>query len=141
MTVRRDLAGREASQKMRSDVIFRYSSLTKTIVAAATMTLVDRGVLQLDDPVTRRPPTFRPKLANGEEPRLELYHVLTHTAGLTYAMFQPEGGTWNWGGAYGHHWFVDPVNRLTVVALTNTALEGMVDGFVSELRNAVYVGA
>jgi CubicO group peptidase (beta-lactamase class C family) len=47
-------------------------------------------------------------------------------------------GTWNWGGVYGHHWYVDPVNGLTVVALTNTSLEGMVGGFVVELREAVY---
>lgn len=33
-------------------------------------------------------------------------------------------GTWNWGGVYGHHWYVDPVNRLTVIALINTAMEG-----------------
>jgi len=30
------------------------------------------------------------------------------------------------------------VNRLTIVALTNTSLEGMVGGFVGELREAVY---
>jgi CubicO group peptidase (beta-lactamase class C family) len=47
-------------------------------------------------------------------------------------------GTWNWGGVYGHHWFVDPVNRLTVIAMTNTTLEGMVGRFVGELRDAVY---
>jgi CubicO group peptidase (beta-lactamase class C family) len=47
-------------------------------------------------------------------------------------------GTWSWGGVYGHHWYVDPVNRLTVIALTNTALEGMVGGFVGELMEAVY---
>ena len=33
-------------------------------------------------------------------------------------------GTWRWGGAYGHSWFVDPVRRLSVVALTNTAVAG-----------------
>jgi CubicO group peptidase (beta-lactamase class C family) len=49
-------------------------------------------------------------------------------------------GTWNWGGVYGHHWYVDPVNRLTVVAMTNTALEGMIGGFVGELMEAVYGG-
>src|SRR5581483_5494054 len=32
-------------------------------------------------------------------------------------------GTWKWGGVYGHHWYVDPVHRLAVVAMTNTALE------------------
>ena len=38
----------------------------------------------------------------------------------------PQGvGTWKWGGVYGHHWYVDPRNGLTVVALSNTAVEGM----------------
>ena len=47
-------------------------------------------------------------------------------------------GTWKWGGVYGHHWYVDPRNRLSVVTLTNTALEGMAGGFVVQLMNAVY---
>ena len=92
------LADRETSQKMRSDAIFRYSSLTKPIVAAATMTLVERGVIQLDDPVTRWLPAFKPKLTSGDEPRIEVRHLLTHTSGLTYAMFQPEGGTYERAG-------------------------------------------
>jgi CubicO group peptidase (beta-lactamase class C family) len=92
------LADRDGGRKMREDTIFRYSSLTKTIVATATMVLVERGVLKLDDPVTRWLPDFRPKLSNGDEPRLEVRHLLTHTAGLTYAMFQPEGGTYERAG-------------------------------------------
>lgn len=47
-------------------------------------------------------------------------------------------GTIQWGGAYGHSWFVDPRNALTVVALTNTAFEGMIGRFVLDLRNAAY---
>lgn len=47
-------------------------------------------------------------------------------------------GTWRWGGAYGHHWFVDPARGLSVVALTNTLYEGMHGAFVDELRDAVY---
>ena len=47
-------------------------------------------------------------------------------------------GTWKWGGVYGHHWFVDPVNRLSVGALSNTTVEGMAGGFVAELRDAIY---
>ncbi len=51
----------------------------------------------------------------------------------------PQGaGTWKWGGVYGHHWFVDPERRLTLVALTNTAVEGMAGAFVAEILNAVY---
>lgn len=49
-------------------------------------------------------------------------------------------GTWRWGGAYGHSWFVDHAPGLSVVALTNTALEGMSGGgrFPQDLRDAVY---
>jgi CubicO group peptidase (beta-lactamase class C family) len=47
-------------------------------------------------------------------------------------------GTWSWAGVYGHHWYVDPINRLTVIAMTNTTLEGMAGAFVGELREAVY---
>ncbi|MBD7921632.1 serine hydrolase domain-containing protein [Xanthomonas bonasiae] len=47
-------------------------------------------------------------------------------------------GTWRWGGAYGHNWFVDPALQLSVVALTNTLYEGMSGAFVVELRDAVY---
>jgi len=47
-------------------------------------------------------------------------------------------GTWAWGGAWGHSWFVDAGHRLVVVALTNTALEGMVGAFPSQVRDAVY---
>jgi CubicO group peptidase (beta-lactamase class C family) len=43
-----------------------------------------------------------------------------------------------WNGAYGHKWFIDPANELTVVALTNTAFEGMVGRFTIDVRNAVY---
>lgn len=47
-------------------------------------------------------------------------------------------GTIQWSGAYGHSWFVDPAHELTVVALTNTAFEGMSGAFPREIRDAVY---
>ena len=49
-------------------------------------------------------------------------------------------GTLNWGGVYGHTWFVDPAKKITVVALTNTAPEGLVGKFPNALRAAVYEG-
>ncbi len=49
-------------------------------------------------------------------------------------------GTWRWGGAYGHSWFVDRPQRLSVVAFTNTLYEGMSGRFVADVRNAVYAG-
>lgn len=47
-------------------------------------------------------------------------------------------GTIRWGGVYGHSWFVDREKGLTVVALTNTALEGMWGQFTLDLRDAIY---
>lgn len=47
-------------------------------------------------------------------------------------------GTLQWDGAYGHKWFIDPVRGLTVVALTNTAFEGMNGRFPVDLRDAIY---
>ncbi|MCR4160129.1 beta-lactamase family protein [Kerstersia gyiorum] len=48
-------------------------------------------------------------------------------------------GTWRWGGAYGHSWFVDRARGLSVVAFTNTLYEGMSGRFVNDLRDAVYL--
>lgn len=47
-------------------------------------------------------------------------------------------GTLQWGGVYGHSWFVDPVSELTVIGLTNTAVAGMTGAFPLAVRNAVY---
>jgi CubicO group peptidase (beta-lactamase class C family) len=47
-------------EPMRRDTIFRIASLTKPILAAATMMLVDDGTLALDEPVDR----LLPELAN-----------------------------------------------------------------------------
>lgn len=55
------------------------------------------------------------------------------------AAASPESaGTWRWGGAYGHSWFVDRTAGLSVVAFTNTLYEGMSGAFVNALRDAVY---
>jgi CubicO group peptidase (beta-lactamase class C family) len=47
-------------------------------------------------------------------------------------------GTVEWGGVYGHNWFFDPANGLTVVSLTNTTWEGVGGRFPQDVRDAVY---
>jgi CubicO group peptidase (beta-lactamase class C family) len=47
-------------------------------------------------------------------------------------------GTYAWGGVYGHSWFVDPELELSVVALTNTAVEGVAGIFPVAVRDAIY---
>ena len=47
-------------------------------------------------------------------------------------------GSYEWGGVWGHTWWVDPVNKLTVLILTNTAVEGMSGKLPSDIKKAVY---
>ena len=80
------LADREAGRPMRENAVFRYSSVTKPFVSAAVMKLVEDGKLNLDDPVTKWLPDFRPKLADGTQPVITLRQLLNHTSGLTYGL-------------------------------------------------------
>jgi len=47
-------------------------------------------------------------------------------------------GTYEWGGIYGHRWFVDPVIKLSAVIMTNTANEGCSGAFPQHIRDALY---
>ena len=47
-------------------------------------------------------------------------------------------GTVSWGGLYGHSWFIDAAARLTVVAMTNTAVEGCLGSYPGAIARAVY---
>lgn len=82
------LADREAGVPMREDAIFRLASITKPIVSAAAMRLVEQGVLALDQLVTHWLPDFRPRLADGSVPEITIHHLLTHTSGLSYRFLE-----------------------------------------------------
>jgi CubicO group peptidase (beta-lactamase class C family) len=88
------LADREQKRPMRENALFRYASVTKPIVSAVALILFSQGKLQLDDPVVKWLPSFRPKLPNGEFASITIQHLLTHTAGLTYRFFQEDKGTY-----------------------------------------------
>ncbi|QIG49230.1 beta-lactamase family protein [Nordella sp. HKS 07] len=80
----RGFADREDGRPVRRDTLFRLASVTKPFVAAAALAMMDRGLIGLDDPVSRYLPYFTPELADGSAPRITLRHLLTHTAGLSY---------------------------------------------------------
>jgi CubicO group peptidase (beta-lactamase class C family) len=91
-TVYRGVQGqfdREAGIPMREDAIFRLASVTKPIVAATALALIERGKLSLDDTATRYLPEFRPKLRDGRAPDILIRHLLTHTSGLAYPTIEP----------------------------------------------------
>ncbi len=79
---------------MPLDAIFRIYSMTKPLVSVATMQLVERGKLQLTDPVARYLPAFADvQVGSAEQGALHLqrpraaitvYDLLRHTAGMTY---------------------------------------------------------
>jgi len=89
------LADREAGRAMKEDDIFRLASITKPIVTAAAMRMIELGKLRLDTPVTDILPDFKPKLPDGSTPVITIRHLLTHTAGLSYDFLQPENGPYN----------------------------------------------
>lgn len=77
------MADRHYLKLSELDSIFRFSSLTKPIVAATILAMVEAGLLGIDDAVTKHLPYFTPQLSDGSRPKITVRHLLTHTAGLT----------------------------------------------------------
>ncbi|MFD7699926.1 serine hydrolase domain-containing protein [Streptomyces caelestis] len=91
----RDVA---AGLPVESDTLWRIYSMTKPVTAVAALVLVEEGLLSLDDPVGRHLPAFaRPRVyesGSGDGVRtrppagpLLVRHLMTHTAGLTFAFY------------------------------------------------------
>jgi CubicO group peptidase (beta-lactamase class C family) len=89
---RRDV---EAALPVEHDTIWRIYSMTKPVTSVAVMMLYEQGRLQLTDPVARYIPSFtdvrvyssgpalKPLTVPAAEP-VRIWHLLTHTSGLTY---------------------------------------------------------
>jgi CubicO group peptidase (beta-lactamase class C family) len=86
---------REQSLPVEVDTIWRLASMTKPITSVAAMMLYEEGAFELKDPVARWIPAFenprvyrsgfgaRAETRPAVEP-IRVWHLLTHTAGLTY---------------------------------------------------------
>lgn len=85
----------EAKLPLETDTIFRMYSMTKPVTSVAAMMLYEEGAFDLRDPISRFIPAFtdarvfrggtalRPVTAPASEP-IRIWHLLSHTAGLTY---------------------------------------------------------
>ena len=85
----------ETSAPITDYTMYRIYSMTKPITSIALMMLVERGLLQLTDPVSKFIPPFgetrvwntgsvlKP-LTNALTEPIRIWHLLTHTAGMTY---------------------------------------------------------
>ena len=93
-------ADREAGLALREDHIFRMFSSTKLVTACAVMLLVEDGLIRLDDRVETyiselgARQVLRPgaRRIDETEPALSpitLHHLMTHTSGLSYGVFDP----------------------------------------------------
>lgn len=78
------------SQRADDDTIYHWASNTKPFTGIAIMQLRDRGLLKLDDPVTKYVPELR-KVHNpfGSMDEITIRHLMTHSGGF-------RNGTWPW---------------------------------------------
>ena len=89
----------QAGLPVEPDTIWRIYSMTKPITAVAAMMLYEEGALSLFDPVAKFIPSFgdlrvyrhgmaaAPVTARAAE-TMRVWHLLTHTSGLTYGFQQ-----------------------------------------------------
>ena len=114
-------ADREANIALRPDHIFRAFSNTKIVVTCAVMLLMEQGRIRLDEPVE----TFLPQLGSRKvlkagaqgladvEPArspITIRQLLTHTAGLSYGLFDPGSVLFK---AYSEARILNPLTPLT----------------------------
>jgi CubicO group peptidase (beta-lactamase class C family) len=94
-----------SSDPVGVDTHFRIMSMTKMVATVAALQLMERGQLDLDEPIE----TYRPEWADmqvldgfdGDTPRLRppatkatVKHLITHTSGLGYWFFSEELCRW-----------------------------------------------
>lgn len=105
----------EAGAPVETDTLFRIYSMTKPVTSVAAMICYERGLIALDDPLSKFIPEFaetrvfsggsplEPETVALNEP-VRIWHLLTHTAGLTYgwmarhpvdAMYRAAGFAWD----------------------------------------------
>ena len=106
----------EAGLPVEPDTLWRVYSMTKPVTSVAAMMLYEEGMFELNDPVSRFIPAFAGVrvYAGGSDQRqvtvpatepVRIWHLLTHTAGLTYgflrvhpvdALYRAAGFEWAW---------------------------------------------
>lgn len=79
------------TQAVDENTIYHWASNTKPFTGIAIMQLRDRGLLKLDDPVTKYLPELRAVHNQyGSMDEITIRHLMTHSAGF-------RGGTWPFG--------------------------------------------
>ena len=95
-------AAADGSRRMTDDTLLRLHSMSKTITCAGLMTLYDRGLFALDDPIARYLPEFSDPMVCVSDTDIHdvvpaktpitIRHLLSMRSGLTYWAFGPGEG-------------------------------------------------
>jgi CubicO group peptidase (beta-lactamase class C family) len=102
-----DLASKRAVDE---NTIYHWASITKTFTGIALMQLRDRGLVSLDDPVTKYIPELRAvHNTHGSMDSITLRQLMSHSAGFRRS-------TWPWGGDLEWHPH-EPKNWQQLVAM------------------------
>jgi CubicO group peptidase (beta-lactamase class C family) len=93
------MADNETGRPLKVDDIFRIASQSKAITSTAVMQLWERGLFQLDDPISKWIPAFKEvgvlkefdeeKMTWTTDPvsiPITIRHLLTHTSGIGYGV-------------------------------------------------------
>ena len=123
-------ADKESGTALREDHIFRMFSNTKLVTSCAVMLLVEEGRIKLDDPIEAYIPelgarqVLRPgatRIDDTEPARssITVRHLMTHTSGLSYGVFDP--GTLQFA-AYNRAGVMNPTKTLAEMMSTLAAL-------------------
>jgi CubicO group peptidase (beta-lactamase class C family) len=116
----------ETNTPMRTDTIFRIASMTKPVVSAAVMLLVEEGKIRLTDPISR----FVPGFAEAE------VAVLRQQGGGAGGGGVPTGGP---GGSAPNYYTVPVERALTILdVLTHTG--GVMSGQVGNAGGQPHFG-
>ena len=82
---------------VNKDTIFRIFSMTKPIVSVAVMTMVEDGLIELNDPLEKYIPEFanlqvvdhETGVTTAAESSITIENLLTHQSGIIQALFSP----------------------------------------------------
>lgn len=123
-------ADKEAGTALRVDHIHRIFSSTKLVTSCAVMLLIEEGRIALDDPIEAyipelgglqvlRPGATRIDDTEPAESSITIRHLMTHTSGLSYGIFDPGSVLFN---AYNQR---NVSNRNQTLAEMMTVLAGL----------------
>lgn len=133
---------REEAKPMTEQSIFRLASMTKPIIAAAILQLVERKLIHLTDPVSKYIPEVGnmsvydgSELGVKQDGQMTIRHLLTHTSGITSGLDLTDAGV-----AAHQHISQQPINDLAslIKAICGTQLafqpgEGWAYGYSNDL--------